>query len=175
MAAALAEESVWSMSHPAAKVLALDALKAALRPRREAGQKVAMTNGCFDLLHPGHIYSLEQARAQGDLLVVGLNSDRSVRELKGSGHPIVDQQGRAEMLAALSCVDYVVVFDDASVAGLIAEVLPDVLVKSDEYTPEQVVGRDIVEQHGGRVVLVPMKRPYSTTRTIQQIQHMSDE
>ena len=90
-----------------------------MRRLRQAGQRIVMTNGCFDLLHPGHVASLQEARQQGDCLVVGLNSDRSVRELKGAGHPLVDQQGRAEMLAALACVDYVVTFDDASVAGLV--------------------------------------------------------
>ena len=103
-----------------------------------------MTNGCFDLLHPGHVGSLQEARKQGDCLLVGLNSDRSVRELKGPGRPIVDQQGRAEMLAGLGCVDYVVVFDELSVAGLIARVLPDVLVKADQYSVEQVVGHQTV-------------------------------
>jgi D-beta-D-heptose 7-phosphate kinase/D-beta-D-heptose 1-phosphate adenosyltransferase len=128
-----------------------------------------MTNGCFDLLHPGHMASLQEARALGDCLVVGVNSDRSVRELKGPARPIIDQQGRAEMLAALECVDYVVIFDDADVTGLVRRVLPDVLVKSAEYTPDRVVGREIVESYGGRVVLVPMKSGYSTTNLVQRI------
>ena len=101
--------------------------------------------------------------------MVGLNSDRSVRELKGPDQPILDQQGRAEMLAALACVDYVVLFDDPSVAGLVERVLPDVLVKSAEYTPELVVGHEIVERHGGRVATVPMRGEYSTHRLIEKI------
>ena len=109
-----------------------------------------MTNGCFDLLHPGHVASLQEARKQGDCLLVAVNSDRSVRELKGPGRPIIDQQGRAEMLAALACVDYVVIFDEASVAGLVERVLPDVLVKADQYTTEQVVGHEIVTRNGGQ-------------------------
>ena len=99
-----------------------------------------MTNGCFDLLHPGHVACLQEARRHGDYLLVGLNSDRSVRELKGPGRPIVDQQGRAEMLAALACVDYVVIFDDASVAGLVERVLPDVLVKGGQYAARRSSG-----------------------------------
>ena len=131
-----------------------------------------MTNGCFDLLHPGHVASLQEARKQGDCLVVGLNSDRSVRELKGAGHPLVDQQGRAEMLAAQSCVDHVVIFDDASVAGLVERLSPDVLVKAAQYSLEQVVGYQIVARYGGRVVAVPMKPAYSTTALIEKIRNL---
>ncbi len=115
------------------KIRSVEELESQLRHRRQAGQRVVMTNGCFDLLHPGHLASLQEARKQGDCLVVGLNSDRSTRELKGPGHPIIDQQGRAEMLAALECVDYVVIFDNRSVAGLVERVLPDVLVKAARY------------------------------------------
>jgi len=155
------------------KILSIDLLKAELGRRRRAGQQIAMTNGCFDLLHPGHVASLEQARRQGDCLVVGLNSDRSVRELKGVGRPIVDQQGRAEMLAALECVDFVVLFEDTSVAGLIERLRPDVLVKSAQYTVEQVVGHQIVRRYGGRVVTVPLKPSYSTTALIEKIHSLS--
>jgi len=151
------------------KIVSIDQLQAPLRQLRQAGRRIVMTNGCFDLLHPGHVASLQQARDQGDCLVVGLNSDRSVGELKGPGQPMIDEQGRAEMLAALACVDYVVLFDQTSVAELVQRVLPDVLVKADEYTPEQVVGHEIVERHGGRVVLVPMKGTYSTSRLIERI------
>ncbi|MBN2022359.1 MAG: adenylyltransferase/cytidyltransferase family protein [Pirellulales bacterium] len=154
----------------AAKIVPMGRLARALARPRRAGARIVMTNGCFDLLHPGHAASLEFARAQGDFLVVGLNSDRSVRQLKGPGHPIVDQDGRAAMLAALACVDLVVVFDDASVAGLVERVLPDVLVKSNQYALEEVVGREIVEARGGRVVLSPMTGHYSTTWLIQRIQ-----
>ena len=115
------------------KILAVEWLDVELAARRAAGQQIAMTNGCFDLLHPGHVASLEQARAQGDCLVVGLNSDAGVRKLKGPDRPIVEERDRAAMLAALQCVDYVVLFDDASVSGLVQRVLPDVLVKSAQY------------------------------------------
>jgi D-beta-D-heptose 7-phosphate kinase/D-beta-D-heptose 1-phosphate adenosyltransferase len=133
-----------------------------------------MANGCFDLLHPGHVASLQEARKQGDLLVVGLNSDRSVRALKGEGRPIIDQQGRAEMLAALTCVDYVVIFDETSVAGLVEHLLPDVLVKAAQYSLRQVVGHEIVLAQGGQVVAVPMKPAYSTTGLIEKIQNLPD-
>lgn len=150
------------------KVFPLDRLVAELARRRAMGHRVAMTNGCFDLLHPGHVASLRHARAQGDLLVVAVNSDRSVRELKGPGRPIIDEQGRAEMLAALEAVDYVVLFDTASVAPVVERILPDVLVKAAHYGPEEVVGHEIVERHGGRVVLAPVEGDYSTTDLIRR-------
>jgi D-beta-D-heptose 7-phosphate kinase/D-beta-D-heptose 1-phosphate adenosyltransferase len=153
----------------ARKILSLDQLDDELHCRRQAGARIVMTNGCFDLLHPGHVASLEQARKLGDCLLVGVNSDRSVCELKGPGRPIVDEQGRAAMLAALGCVDYVVVFDDVSVTGLVERVLPDVLVKAAQYGVEEVVGHEIVEQHGGQVVLAPMKPAYSTSALVEKI------
>ena len=156
------------------QILAIEQFEAELDRRRAAGERVVMTNGCFDLLHPGHVASLQEARRHGDLLVVGLNSDHSMAQFKGPAHPIVDEQGRAEMLAALACVDYVVLFDDISVAGLIQRVRPDVLVKGDQYTHDQVVGHEIVEQYGGRVVRVPMKPGYSTSELLEKIR-MRDE
>ena len=151
------------------KILSVERLDEELAARRAAGHRIAMTNGCFDLLHPGHVASLEQARSYGDCLVVGLNSDAGVRKLKGPHRPIVDQQGRAAMLAALQCVDYVVLFHDPSVLGLIERILPDVLVKSDQYALEEVVGREAVEAAGGRVVLTPMAGGYSTTELLRRI------
>jgi len=153
----------------AAKIVSLDELQRLLALHRQAGRRIAMTNGCFDLLHPGHVASLEAARRQGDCLVVAMNSDRSVRALKGPERPIIDQQGRAEMLAALACVDHVVIFDETSVAGLVQQVRPDVLVKSDQYAPEEIVGHEVLRRSGGRVVGVPMKPPYSTSRLIGRI------
>ena len=152
------------------KILTIEWLDVELSERRAAGQKIAMTNGCFDLLHPGHVASLEQARAQGDCLVVGLNSDTSIQRLKGTDRPIVDERGRAAMLAALQCVDYVVLFDDASVLGIVERVLPDVLVKSAQYSLTEVVGREAVEAAGGRVELSPMTDGYSTTQLLERIQ-----
>ena len=158
----------------ASKIDTAKDLQTHVRRRRQAGQRIAMTNGCFDLLHPGHVASLQEARRQGDCLVVGLNSDRSTRELKGARAPLIDQQGRAEMLAALECVDYVVIFDDASVAGLVERVLPDVLVKAAQYWPEEVVGYGIVAKHGGRVVLTPMVPQYSTSAIIQKLRSLPE-
>jgi D-beta-D-heptose 7-phosphate kinase/D-beta-D-heptose 1-phosphate adenosyltransferase len=157
------------------KILSLQQLQTQLQRHRQAGHRIAMTNGCFDLLHPGHVASLQEARRQGDCLVVGLNSDRSVRDLKGPSRPIVDQQGRAEMLAALACVDYVVIFDEASVEGLVAQILPDVLVKASQYSTERVVGHKTVTVHGGHVVSVPMKPHYSTTSLIQRVKSTQAE
>lgn len=154
------------------KILPFDQLDIHLRRIRQTGQRLAMTNGCFDLLHPGHVACLQEARQHGDCLLVGLNSDRSVRELKGVGHPVVDERGRAEMLAALACVDYVVIFDDASVAGLVERVLPDVLVKGGQYAVEEIVGHEIVARHGGRVEPVLMQPGYSTTALIERIRNL---
>lgn len=150
------------------KILSLEEMLGQLHCQRQAGRRIVMTNGIFDLLHPGHVASLQAARQQGDCLVVGVNSDHSAALLKGAGRPIVDQQGRAEMLAALACVDYVLIFDDTSVAGLIERLRPDVLVKADEYSIDQIVGHEIVARQGGRVVAVPMKREYSTTMLIER-------
>ena len=150
----------------------MDQLLPTLQRLRLAGKRIVMTNGCFDLLHPGHVASLEEARKQGDCLLVAVNSDDSVRQIKGPGRPVIDQQGRSEMLAALACVDYVVVFDDASVAGLVERVGPDVLVKADQYTTEQVVGHESVLRRGGHVVSVPTQPRYSTTDLIQRIRNI---
>ncbi|NQT13923.1 MAG: bifunctional heptose 7-phosphate kinase/heptose 1-phosphate adenyltransferase [Planctomycetes bacterium] len=151
------------------KVVSVERLEQQLLERRRAGQRIVMTNGCFDLLHPGHVASLRHARSQGDCLIVGLNSDRSVAALKGAGRPIIDEQGRAEILAAMELVDYVVVFDETSVAGLVERLMPDVLVKSAEYAPEEVVGHEIVRGYGGRVVLAPMQSAYGTSGLIERI------
>jgi len=154
------------------KIVPMEILASTLQRLRLAGKRIVMTNGCFDLLHPGHVASLQEARKQGDCLLVAINSDRSVREIKGPGRPVIDAQGRAEMLAALACVDFVVVFDEASVAGLVDRVGPDVLVKADQYTTEQVVGHESVLRRGGHVVSVPTKPHYSTTDLIQRIQNI---
>ncbi len=163
----------WAHNSPAGeKILAMEQLAPTLDRLRLAGKRIVMTNGCFDLLHPGHVASLQAARKQGDCLLVAVNSDRSVREIKGPGRPVVDEQGRTEMLAALACVDYVVVFDEASVVSLVERVAPDVLVKADQYTTEQVVGHEAVLRRGGHVVSVPTKARYSTTDVIERIQNI---
>jgi D-beta-D-heptose 7-phosphate kinase/D-beta-D-heptose 1-phosphate adenosyltransferase len=136
---------------------------------RGKGLTVVFTNGVFDLLHPGHLRYLNQARALGDALIVGVNSDRSVRENKGSDRPITPQDERVELLEALVPVDAVVVFDESTPHELIAALQPDVLVKGADWAEDAIVGRDIVEARGGRVVRVPIESGYSTTAIIQKI------
>jgi rfaE bifunctional protein nucleotidyltransferase chain/domain len=136
---------------------------------READKRLVFTNGVFDILHVGHVRYLSEARKLGDALVVAINSDRSVRELKGPSRPVVGEGERAEMLAALRCVDFVVVFDDISPRSLIASLLPDVLVKGGDYTPDQIHGREEVEAAGGIVVALPFIEGASTTSIIQRI------
>jgi rfaE bifunctional protein nucleotidyltransferase chain/domain len=134
---------------------------------------VVFTNGCFDLLHPGHIHTLEAARALGDLLVVGVNSDRSVRALKGSDRPVVAEAERAEILAALEAVDFVVIFDSETPRELIARLLPDVLVKGADWGADEIVGRAEVEAVGGRVASIALQPGYSTSDILQAIRRAS--
>jgi rfaE bifunctional protein nucleotidyltransferase chain/domain len=138
---------------------------------RRAGRRVVFTNGCFDLLHPGHIRSLERARSLGDALVVAVNSDRSVREMKGPGRPLIPEVERCEVLAALAAVDWVVVFDDRTPRRLIARLLPDVLVKGGDWGADEIVGREEVEAAGGRVERVPLEPGYSTTEILRRIRN----
>lgn len=147
-----------------------DALRTLLRasPRR-----VVFTNGVFDILHAGHVSYLEEARALGDVLVVGLNSDDSVRRLKGPSRPINTQDDRARVLSALRCVDHVIIFDDDTPLGVITALIPDVLVKGGDYTRDTVVGADVVEQHAGNVVIIPLLEGRSTTSIIARSQGRS--
>ena len=133
------------------------------------GRRIVFTNGCFDLLHPGHIRSLELARALGDDLIVGLNSDASVRQLKGEGRPVIPERERAEILAALESVDAVVIFDSLTPREVIAALLPDVLVKGGDWPGGQIIGREEVEAAGGRVVSIPFVPGYSTSAILQKI------
>jgi D-beta-D-heptose 7-phosphate kinase/D-beta-D-heptose 1-phosphate adenosyltransferase len=151
------------------EILTLD--DAILRFGREKrnGRRVVFTNGCFDLLHPGHLRSLELARELGDALIVGLNSDASVRRLKGQGRPVLPERERAEILAALECVDAVVIFDEFTPREIIARLLPDVLVKGADWPGDQIVGREEVEAAGGRVVSIPVVPGYSTTEILRKI------
>lgn len=135
------------------------------------GRRVIFTNGCFDLLHPGHVECLEKARALGDVLVVGVNSDASVRGLKGGDRPLVPQDDRARVIAALAAVDYVTIFDEPTPRKLIAAFLPDVLAKGGDWAPDQIVGREEVEAAGGRVVSIPLAPGYSTTGLIERIRN----
>jgi len=136
---------------------------------KAAGKSVVFTNGCFDLLHPGHVALFEAARAQGDVLVVGLNSDRSVRALKGEGRPLVPEDERAETIAALEAVDRVVVYDDDTPRAVIAALGPDVLVKGADWAADAIVGREEVEAGGGRVVRVELTPGRSTTSMVARI------
>ena len=136
---------------------------------REAGRRLVFTNGCFDILHVGHVRYLGQARAEGDALLVAVNSDRSVRALKGAGRPVVPEGERAEVLAALAAVDFVTVFDEDSPRALIAELLPDVLVKGGDYNPGEIHGREEVEAAGGRVLALPFVEGASTTDIIERV------
>ncbi|MBZ5558617.1 MAG: D-glycero-beta-D-manno-heptose 1-phosphate adenylyltransferase [Acidobacteriia bacterium] len=139
---------------------------------RAARKTVVFTNGVFDLLHPGHIRYLQQARALGDALIVGVNSDRSVRANKGPARPITPEQERAEILAALACVDAAVIFDEETPHDLIAALQPDVLVKGADWAADAIVGRDIVEARGGRVVRIAIERGFSTTRIIDNVRRL---
>jgi D-beta-D-heptose 7-phosphate kinase/D-beta-D-heptose 1-phosphate adenosyltransferase len=138
---------------------------------RDDHKTLVFTNGVFDILHVGHVRYLEQARALGDLLVVAVNSDASVRELKGTGRPLMKQNERAEILAALQAVDYVTIFDDLSPRSLIAELLPDVLVKGGDYSLDEIHGREEVEAAGGRVVSLPFVEGISSSKIIDQLEN----
>jgi D-beta-D-heptose 7-phosphate kinase/D-beta-D-heptose 1-phosphate adenosyltransferase len=151
------------------KVRSRESLLAELHARRAQGQRVAFTNGCFDVLHAGHVQYLQEARAQADLLVVGLNSDAGVRALKGPARPINSVPSRSLVLAALEAVDYLVVFDEATPLELIQAIRPDVLVKGADYSRANVVGADYVESYGGQVHLAPLRDGYSTTRLLQRL------
>lgn len=136
---------------------------------RSEGKRIVFTNGCFDLLHPGHIYTLTQAKALGDVLVVAINSDASVKRLKGERRPILNQEERTVMLSALAMVDYVTIFAEDTPLEVIRLLLPDVLVKGGDWGADAVVGREVVEANGGEVVLIPYQAGFSTTDIIERI------
>jgi D-beta-D-heptose 7-phosphate kinase/D-beta-D-heptose 1-phosphate adenosyltransferase len=152
-----------------AGVLSLDAGAAFAEQLRAAGKRVVFTNGVFDLLHPGHVRYLQAARAEGDALIVGVNSDRSVRAIKGPFRPLTPENERAEILAALACVDAAVVFDQDTPAEIIRRIQPDVLVKGADWAADAIVGRDTVEASGGRVVRIPIEQGWSTTSIVAAI------
>ena len=140
---------------------------------RASGKTIVFTNGVFDLLHVGHLRYLQRARGLGDALLVGVNSDRSVRQIKGPGRPITAEAERAEILEALACVDGVVIFDEETPRNLILAIQPDVLVKGADWAEDAIVGRDIVAARGGRVVRVAIEPGHSTTRIVDRIQRRS--
>lgn len=149
------------------KIVSLQQLQQELA--RRAGEKVVFTNGCFDIVHHGHVAYLAQARDLGDLLVLGLNSDASVKRLKGPSRPINDEQSRALVLAAFEFIDYVVLFEEDTPFDLISALQPDVLVKGGDYKIEDIVGHDIVEKKGGRVVTIDFVPGFSTTKIVEKI------
>jgi rfaE bifunctional protein nucleotidyltransferase chain/domain len=155
------------------KALTLEEAIVRFDRKKRNGRRVVFTNGCFDLLHPGHIHELEFARKQGDVLIVGLNSDTGVRQLKGPGRPVIPEQGRAEILSALESVDAVVIFDESTPREVISRLLPDVLVKGEDWPLDQIVGREEVEAAGGKVARVPILTGYSTTAILQKIREGS--
>lgn len=152
------------------KILSPDQLLGVRQGLRAAGKTLVFTNGVFDLLHVGHVRYLEEARALGDALLVAINSDRTVRELKGEGRPVTNENERAEILAALRQVNYVTIFDDISPRALISRVLPDVLVKGGDYNLDEIHGREEVEAAGGRVVSLPFIKGASTSAIIKRMQ-----
>jgi len=154
------------------RVVTQDELILHVAERKRNGQRVVFTNGCFDLLHPGHARLLEQARGLGDVLVVGLNSDASVRAIKGAGRPVIPEAERAEVLAALACVDYVALFDEPTPQQIIARVLPDVLVKGADWGADEIVGRAEVEAAGGRVEQVELQPGWSTTAILERMRKL---
>jgi D-beta-D-heptose 7-phosphate kinase/D-beta-D-heptose 1-phosphate adenosyltransferase len=151
------------------RVLSLDAGAILAEQLRAAGKRVVFTNGVFDLLHPGHVRYLQAARAEGDALIVGVNSDRSVRAIKGPTRPITPEHERAEILTALDCVTAAIVFDEETPADIIRRIQPDVLVKGADWAADAIVGRDTVEARGGRVVRMPIEQGWSTTGIVTAI------
>ena len=156
-----------------AKVLTPASLRRRLAKLRRSGKRVVVTNGCFDLIHPGHVRYLRAAKHLGDILVVAVNSDASVRRLKGRGRPLVNQRDRCEVLAALEMVDYVTTFEEDTPYALIKQLEPDVLVKGGDWKPHQIVGADVVRARGGVVRSLPFARGYSTTALVKRVSRQS--
>ncbi len=151
------------------KIVRCEELKETVLALKRAAKKIVFTNGCFDLLHIGHVRYLRAAKDEGDVLIVGLNSDRSVRLIKGPKRPLVPENERAEVLASLACVDFVTVFDEPDPLVTIRAVMPDVLVKGADWAEDAIIGRDIVERDGGRVVRIPLTEGASTSKMIENI------
>jgi D-beta-D-heptose 7-phosphate kinase/D-beta-D-heptose 1-phosphate adenosyltransferase len=139
---------------------------------KQEGRKIVMTNGCFDLIHVGHVRYLQEAKHQGDVLIVALNTDQSARSLKGPQRPIVPEDERAEILAALACVDYVILFDEPTPLRLIEKLIPHVLVKGGDWQTHRIVGAQVVENSGGKVLSIPMTPGRSTSNLIEKILQM---
>ena len=151
------------------KILKLSELVKVLESLREAGKRIVFTNGCFDILHAGHVRYLTAARSKGDALILGLNSDVSVKSIKPENRPIVSQDQRAEVLAGLTCVDYITIFDDPDPLVLIQTIKPDVLIKGADWKETEIIGSDIVKSYGGKVIRIEVVPGISTSRIIQRI------
>jgi D-glycero-beta-D-manno-heptose 1-phosphate adenylyltransferase len=158
--------------HRVGEVVSRTELKQRLDRLKRDARRVVFTNGCFDILHPGHIRMLEKARALGDVLVVGINSDPSVQGIKGPQRPLIPEGERAELLAALQSVDFVTIFDELTPRELIAAILPAILVKGSDWGPDEIVGREEVEAAGGVVISIPLEVGYSTTKLIERIRRL---
>ena len=154
------------------KLKSLDQLAAIAAAARAEGQTVVFTNGCFDLLHRGHVHTLRQAKAAGDLLIVAVNSDRSVKSIKTPQRPILPETDRLELIAAMEMVDYVILFDEPDPYTLIAAIKPQVLAKGGDWSSDKIIGADIVEAAGGRITLIPYLKGFSTTEIIERIRNL---
>jgi D-beta-D-heptose 7-phosphate kinase/D-beta-D-heptose 1-phosphate adenosyltransferase len=154
------------------KLKSLDELAAIAAAARAKGQIVVFTNGCFDLLHRGHVHTLRQAKAAGDVLIVAVNSDRSVKSIKTPQRPILPETDRVELIAAMEMVDYVILFDEPDPYTLIAAIKPQVLAKGGDWSSDKIIGADIVEAAGGRVALIPYLKGFSTTEIIERIRNL---
>lgn len=157
------------------KIRSRDEVQEIVEALKREGKKIVFTNGCFDILHIGHTRCLEEAKRLGDTLVVGLNSDRSVRSIKGPSRPVIPEAERAEVLSALACVDYVVIFDEPDPLELVASLKPDILVKGGDWTPETTIGREVVEKAGGKVVIIPNVQGASTSDIIHRVRQKGEE
>ena len=151
------------------KIKTKEDLNSIIRDLKKTGKRIVFTNGCFDLLHLGHIRYLEKAKTLGDILVVGVNSDRSVRNLKGSKRPILPERERAEILSSLGCVDYITIFDELTPLELISSLEPHILVKGGDWIKENIVGKEVVERSGGEVSILPFEEGSSTSNLIETI------
>ncbi len=151
------------------KIIEIKELKRKIKAYRNNKSTIAFTNGCFDILHAGHVRYLIEAKLSCDILILGLNSDKSVTAIKGEGRPIVPQEQRAEVLAGLTCVDHIVLFDEPDPYNLITEIIPDILVKGEDWTEDKIIGADVVKNDGGKVLRIPFTQVISTSKIIDRI------
>jgi rfaE bifunctional protein nucleotidyltransferase chain/domain len=151
------------------KIKTLKEIKKISEKLKKENKIIVFTNGCFDIIHPGHIKLLKKAKSFGDVLIVGLNKDSSIKKLKGKTRPIINEKDRAEVLSSLSMVDYVVLFGEKTPIKLIKNILPNYIVKGGDYKEDEVVGKEIVEKYGGKVIIIPLYKNYSTTNLIKKV------